>query len=227
MPPSRREEIKKKQELQARFQFSISQNNARAMNWLKPSTSNGNDASTTKESTHTGALTTSPETDSVTASSTQDDFMKLRVIPQGSGLSSKTTQTVGDFLNSKDISQQKSNSDGATSNGSTKSKGSVAMNALLNKMRNETRQQLNQSRHTTQLQSVKGKRDKLNGVPVSSVKGASSSTGAKGDKTLTKKSFDDDEGEDDEDDDIKALKSRSVNKFNQAKVGKGKKVRPF
>lgn len=219
MAPSRREEIKKKQELQARFQFSMAQNNARALNWLKPATSNHNQASSS-ETTQDGRSDSTKQNDD----DNENDFMKLRVIPQGSGLSSKTTQTVGDFLNSKDITQQKTN-DGSNVTDSNKQvgrgngRGSVAMNALLNKMRNETRKELNQS---SQVQQGKAKKEKKTNSRSagSGMKQASSS--AKANAVRSTGSDSDDE----EDDDIKALKSRSVGKLGgHGKVGK--KARPF
>ncbi|CAD1809414.1 hypothetical protein FOB58_003265 [Candida parapsilosis] len=202
MAPNRREEIKKKEELQARFRLSIAQNNARALNWLKPLSPNTNDT--------TLSITQEPNTTSPTQ---EDEFMKLRVIPQGSGLSSKTTQTVGDFLNAKDISQRKKTNDGNTprktsgGNGS----GSFAMHALLNKMRTETRKQISQSHQMGQEQHGKSKKEKKNDTIKS----------GKADSKL-KQEFNSDE---DDDDDIKALRSRSVSKTNKGKVGK--KARPF
>lgn len=214
MAPNRREEIKQKQELQARFQFSISQNNALALHWLKP-------ASTNQNETPTSPLQSTQETDSTNSTRPDDDFMKLRVIPQGSGLSSKTTQTVGDFLNSKDIiTHQKNKDNGTTSRrGNGNGKGSVAMNALLNKMRNETRKELGQSRHTNQMQQSKSKKETKNDKKrVSAGKVTSSAVGAVG-----AVGFDSDS--DSDDDDIKAFKSRSVSKISYGKVGK--KLRPF
>lgn len=216
MAPNRREEIKQKQELQARFQFSISQNNALALHWLKP-------ASTSQNETPTSQLQSTQETDSTNFTQPDDDFMKLRVIPQGSGLSSKATQTVGDFLNSKDIITYQKNKDNDTTsrrgNGNGNGKGSVAMNALLNKMRNDTRKELSQSRHTNQMQQSKSKKETKNDKKrVSAGKVTSSAVGAVG-----AVGFDSDS--DSDDDDIKAFKSRSVSKISYGKVGK--KLRPF
>ncbi|KAI5968966.1 hypothetical protein CANMA_001962 [Candida margitis] len=231
MAPNRREEIKQKQELQARFQFSISQNNARAMNWLKPISKTDDTESKSEETS--SALHTTQGTNSAN-SMEEDVFSKLRVIPQGAGLSSKTTQTIGDFLNSKDINQQKTSDNSTTSqkvNGSGRGGGgSVAMKALLNKMRNETRKELNQSRHTNQGSNVQQQQqqqqstNKVNGKKGRwNDKGFSRGAEAKkADTAVSTAGFDSDS---ESDDDIKALKSRSASKINKSKVGK--KARPF
>ncbi|ABN64904.1 predicted protein [Scheffersomyces stipitis CBS 6054] len=76
---NRRKEIKDKEALQARFQLSISQNNAKALSWLKPSTSKtGQEHPISTES-----------------------FLDLPIIPSGSSLTTLNNGNVskiGDFM---------------------------------------------------------------------------------------------------------------------------------
>ena len=48
---SRRQEIKQKEELQARFQLAIANNNKKVLNWLKPHKSSTDEINTTTTST--------------------------------------------------------------------------------------------------------------------------------------------------------------------------------
>lgn len=128
---NRRQEIKKKEELQARFQVAISQTNSKILNWLQP---NSNEI--------------------VHEDKEKDSFFNLPIIPQGSGLSNidKSNRNIGDFINS-DETKFKQLQDGNNSNDSLRKTNSKPMMALMNKMRNTNRDKakkkaFNQNMHT-------------------------------------------------------------------------------
>ncbi|ODV85382.1 hypothetical protein CANARDRAFT_28177 [[Candida] arabinofermentans NRRL YB-2248] len=122
--PNNREQIKKKQQLQAQFQLSLSQVNSKILSWLPPA--DPAQQQTTK--------TIEPE---LTRS-----FENLPIIKPGAGLdlsSSKATNAtsnsgnkIGDFVNGSGIPTIQ-NSNSATST------ESVALRALKNKLRNDNR----------------------------------------------------------------------------------------
>ncbi|KAI5958523.1 uncharacterized protein KGF55_005783 [Candida pseudojiufengensis] len=196
MAPNRREEIKRKQELQAKFQFSIAQNNNLALNWLKPKKQVESEAE-------------QPTDD------TQNEFLKLKVIPSGKSLASagNKVQTVGDFLNSRDINNLKdtsNNQNNETDKNNAKNGGSIAMNALLNKMRNENRSKLNNNH----------KPDNYNNSTSAKKKKSTKSSSASSQAHQI-------DSDSDSDSDREARKSRSVKtNLKVNKVGK-KGARPF
>ncbi|KAI5956266.1 hypothetical protein KGF54_000741 [Candida jiufengensis] len=213
MAPNRREEIKKKQELQAKFQFSIAQNNNLALNWLKPKTQ---------------------EHQNSTNDTTQDEFLKLKVIPNGKSLNSSSSdnlQTIEDFLNSKDINNLKETSNNRNSNnnqqqnqnGSTTSRngggGSIAMKALLNKMRNETR---NKSQNLQQQPHLNLQKLTKNSTPPFNNRNSRSSMSPTPSTKINNSNSNQDSDSDDPDRD--AIKSRSV-KSNNSGIKSGKIAR--
>lgn len=113
---NRRQEIKKKEELQAKFQLAISHTNNKILNWLEP---NNEIAHNDEE---------------------KNSFLNLPIIPQGSGLSNieKSNKSIGDFINS-DETKFKRLQDGNNSNSSLRKTNSKPMMALMNKMRNTNR----------------------------------------------------------------------------------------
>ncbi|CAR66010.1 DEHA2G20570p [Debaryomyces hansenii CBS767] len=128
---NRRQEIKKKEELQARFQVAISQTNSKILNWLQPNNEIVHDD---KE---------------------KNSFFNLPIIPQGSGLSNidKSNRNIGDFINS-DETKFKQLQDGNHSNDNLRKTNSKPMMALMNKMRNTNRDKVkkrgsNQNMHTS------------------------------------------------------------------------------
>lgn len=114
---NRRQEIKKKEELQAKFQLAISHTNNKILNWLEP---NNNEIAHNDEE--------------------KNSFLNLPIIPQGSGLSNieKSNKSIGDFINS-DETKFKRLQDGNNSNNSLRKTNSKPMMALMNKMRNTNR----------------------------------------------------------------------------------------
>lgn len=129
---NRRQEIKKKEELQARFQVSISQTNSKILNWLQP---NNNEI--------------------VHDDKEKNSFLNLPIIPQGSGLSNieKSNRNIGDFINF-DETKFKQLQDRNNSNDSLRKTNSKPMMALMNKMRNTDRDKakkkaFNQNMHTS------------------------------------------------------------------------------
>lgn len=113
---NRRQEIKKKEELQAKFQLAISHTNNKILNWLEP---NNNEIAHNDEE--------------------KNSFLNLPIIPQGSGLSNieKSNKSIGDFINS-DETKFKRLQDGNNSN-SLRKNNSKPMMALMNRMRNTNR----------------------------------------------------------------------------------------
>mmetsp|Transcript_4095 Transcript_4095/g.4012 ORF Transcript_4095/g.4012 Transcript_4095/m.4012 type:complete len:178 (+) Transcript_4095:124-657(+) len=114
---NRRQEIKKKEELQAKFQLAISHTNNKILNWLEP---NNNEIAHNDEE--------------------KNSFLNLPIIPQGSGLSNieKSNKSIGDFINS-DETKFKRLQDGNNSNSSLRKNNSKPMMALMNRMRNTNR----------------------------------------------------------------------------------------
>lgn len=115
---NRRQEIKKKEELQARFQLAVSQTNKKILNWLQP-----ND----------------------TISENHDEkqsFLSLPIIPQGSGLSNieKQNNCIGDFINSDENKLKQFQSNDVNKN--LRKPTSKPMMALMNKMRNSNRDKI-------------------------------------------------------------------------------------
>lgn len=110
-----RKEIKQKDELRARFQFSMSQNNAKVLNWLTPL----KDSSATSQTL------------------VNESFFDLPIIASGSGLSSldddgsNKVNKIGDFVNLADFSKMKADT--------VKQPTLKAMSALMNKMRDSSR----------------------------------------------------------------------------------------
>lgn len=117
----RKQEIKLKDELQARFQHSLSQSNSRVLSWLKPA-----------------AVSASQEPLVVT----QDSFHHLPIIPTGSTLFtlSHESKTIGSFIDGKpsDLLLLKRVPAGGIT--------SKAMVALKHKMRNFNRDRISKSR---------------------------------------------------------------------------------
>ncbi|EMG47932.1 hypothetical protein G210_1595 [Candida maltosa Xu316] len=110
---SRRAEIKRKEEIQAKFQLSLSNINQQSLNWLLPAKKEG----------------------ATEVKNDDDSFMNLQIIPQGSSLCSKGDfQKIGDFLNSKDISKSKKQLQSKPVN--------KPMMALMNKMRDSNRKNI-------------------------------------------------------------------------------------
>lgn len=122
---SRRQEIKEKEALQARFQHAMTQNSKLALNWLRP-----NQAVNKSNST--------PATQGSTAANA-NQFFDLPVVAQGASLSelsvAKLGRTVGQFVKGTTP---------AKPHAVTKPRKLKAMQALLNKMRDDKRSQLNQ-----------------------------------------------------------------------------------
>ncbi|CAK9441563.1 uncharacterized protein LODBEIA_P54310 [Lodderomyces beijingensis] len=131
MAPNRREELKKKQDLQARFQLAQSANHARASSWLIPKKQDPS----------------SPSSSSV-GNGGDDEFLNLKVVPSGSTLgSTRVKQTVSEFIQSRDPKRgQKEGDDDDQQRsggpGEIKSGGSRALNSLLNKIRDESRRSI-------------------------------------------------------------------------------------
>lgn len=120
---NRRKEIKDKEELQAKFQLSIAQNNSKVLNWLKPVKSND---------------------ESTSLAQVNGAFLQLPIIANGESLTSLDTkssgdiQRVGDFINSNDTAtfhQIKQD----TSTERTRSK---PMLALMNRIRDGGREKV-------------------------------------------------------------------------------------
>ncbi|KAI3404755.2 hypothetical protein KGF56_002458 [Candida oxycetoniae] len=210
MASNRREEIKKKQELQAKFQFSIAQNNARVLNWLQP----------VRSDTTTTTITTTKSKEG--KEDQKDDFLNLQVIAPGATLSfTKNTQTVGDFLNSKDLTRtsesNKANQQNGTGDNFRKYGENKAMNALLNKIRNENREKIRSRHNSGESQKKQSKREDYRQFKGGSSNN-SSGVGSGNQSTLP-------ENDSDSDPDLDAVRSRSVKKTNIGRVGK--KSRPF
>ncbi|KAK6462537.1 hypothetical protein DFJ63DRAFT_319355 [Scheffersomyces coipomensis] len=121
---SRRKEIKEKEELQARFQYAVSQSNSLVLDWLKPVEASHNTQSASTDSIH-------------------DSFYNLPIIPNGGSLSSlkddDNTLSIGEFMksNDKEFKNLKKDSD---ANRVT----SKPMLALMNKTRDSTREKIKQ-----------------------------------------------------------------------------------
>jgi len=118
--PNRRKEIKEKEELQARFQLSMSQNNSKALKWLKPVDS----------------------TSHLSTSSVEANFFELPIIPNGASLSNltlaKAQKNIGDFVNGTEIKPQLKVP--------AKSQVSKPMSALMNKMRDQSRDKVKKNK---------------------------------------------------------------------------------
>lgn len=114
---SRREELKQKQALQARFQHAIGQNNQRALSWL--STGAGD--------------TTSPESELLALANS--DFFNMPILSQGATLSEllvvKLNRTVGEYIKGAST---------ASTGAVAKPRRLKAMQALHNKMRTKGRE---------------------------------------------------------------------------------------
>lgn len=195
---SRRQEIKRKEELQARFQLAISNNNQKALSWLKPH----KDSSSTKlENVEDG---------------TEDSFLNLQIVPQGLSLSCKkneNNQKIGEFLSSKDISKSKHQLNQQQQQQGIRNKtNSKPMLALMNKLRDNNRKNIQQNHKSAQLLSNKKKFEVRKQKP----------------SNLS-------EDEDDEDEDELDIRSRSAKKGSslllEQKLNKGngkkKGIRPF
>lgn len=241
MAGNRREEIKKKEALQAKFQLSMAQNNARAMSWLTPSSSATSASSSTKPISGNTANTSKVPGSNQNIDDSNDEFMNLRVIPPGSGLgSTKSTQRIGDFFqqfNTDPNSNKLKNKDNTNNNavgdvrrnggsaGNSGSGGSRAMNALLNKMRNENREKIKQNQdHNISTKkgtvvgnlSSGGRKTLKTGDTISAKKGTGFHTGGmNGDN------------DSDSDPDMDALRARASIKKNTSMGRVGKKARPF
>lgn len=189
---SRRSEIKQKQELQARFQLAISANHQKALNWLPP----------LKPAAAAITTTTASSNSNVINSSTSDDsFMDLQIIPQGSSLSKlDNLQKIGDFLNSKDITKMKQSTT-TTTNRAPKSK---PMLALMNKMRDNNRKNIRQTHHNHQQSTSNINKNKNKPVIPNKSKPSLQNYNAN--------EKDQDEDEDDDDEDSRAMRSRTVKK---------------
>lgn len=119
---NRRKEIKEKEELQARFQLLVAQNNKKVLNWLKP-----------------------VKNDDISASLAlvNGSFLQLPIIANGESLSSLDTkstdevQRVGDFISSNDTSKFKQIKQESTDR--TRSK---PMTALMNRIRDGGREKV-------------------------------------------------------------------------------------
>lgn len=122
--PNRRKEIKEKEELQAKFQLAMSQTNTRVLSWLQPLQKAAGE--TPREG--------------------QKAFLDLPIIANGSGLCSLTEgagvqQLVGDFLATGTASKKDFPNEAPV----RKEAGSKAMHALMNKMRNSSKQKIRQN----------------------------------------------------------------------------------
>ncbi|KAK6199291.1 uncharacterized protein RJT21DRAFT_121603 [Scheffersomyces amazonensis] len=127
---SRRQEIKQKEELQARFQYSVAQNNAKVLSWLKPSEQKGQTKTQTDNK---------PDNNS-------DSFFNLPIIPSGQSLASVESMTsgltkIGEFIQSTDqqMKSVKQSSGPGHANNVARRNVSKPMLALMNKSRNVTR----------------------------------------------------------------------------------------
>ncbi|RCK67874.1 hypothetical protein Cantr_03495 [Candida viswanathii] len=208
---SRRQEIKRKEELQARFQLAISNNNQKALNWLKPL--KGEDLTTTKDD--------------------EDSFLNLQIIPQGSSLDSKQSeggQKIGDFLASKDISKSKQLQQ-QQSTMTRKQTNSKPMLALMNKMRDTSRKNVSRNYRDSQNNPSLHKAQRGD-KPVTGNNSKHKS------ETHNQESDDDDEEEEDDSRDIRSrtakkgstlLLEQKLNKGGAGGGGVGKKKgkRPF
>lgn len=112
---SRVPEIKRKEALQAKFQLAMGQANSQAASWL-------------------GSLRSDVNITPIVSSN--DEFMALPILSEGSGLSIGGQATIGEFVASGIKNKNKNGVN--TSNGAV-SKDSKALNALRNKMRNANR----------------------------------------------------------------------------------------
>lgn len=125
---SRRQEIKEKEALQARFQHAMTQNSKLALNWLRPNQAVNNTKNTPA----------APSSQGLTAAHA-NQFFDLPVVAQGASLSelsvAKLGRTVGQFVKGTTP---------AKPHAVTKPRKLKAMQALLNKMRDDKRSQLNQ-----------------------------------------------------------------------------------
>ncbi|CAX41823.1 conserved hypothetical protein [Candida dubliniensis CD36] len=197
---SRRTEIKQKQELQARFQLAISANHQKALNWLPPLKSAAAAATTTTSA--------SSNSNDINSSTSDDSFMDLQIIPQGSSLSKlDNLQKIGDFINSKDITKMKQSTTTITTNRAPKSK---PMLALMNKMRDNNRKNIRQTHHhhhhNHQQSTSNINKNKNKNKPVIPNKSKPSL------QNYNANEKDQDEDEDDDDEDSRAMRSRTVKK---------------
>ncbi|RLV93506.1 Nucleolar protein 19 [Spathaspora sp. JA1] len=121
MSKNRRKEIQEKQSLQAQFQLALSQNEKRALSWLQPCQQ--------------------PQEQNTVANTNDDDsFMNLPVIPQGAGLTSGNSKnTIGEFLSSDDLKKNKPQPGNEFRKTAVQSKPMIA---LMNKMRNTSREKV-------------------------------------------------------------------------------------
>lgn len=111
---NRRKEIQQKEALQAKFQHAMAQTNTKVSLWLQPYQSE--------------TTTTAKDT----------SFHNLPIIPAGSGLQALEDDKhhkIGDFISGNETGLRKLKVDESNAVA-----GSRAMNALMNKMRKETRQ---------------------------------------------------------------------------------------
>ncbi|KAK6456941.1 uncharacterized protein RJT20DRAFT_36002 [Scheffersomyces xylosifermentans] len=132
---NRRNEIKQKEELQARFQLSLAQNNAKALSWLKPMTVGDGHQMASKTPAASGNEPVANES-----------FFNLPIIPNGASLSSlndtssKDISRIGDFIaNDGKMNGIKQES---TSRGRKELSSSKPMLALMNKMRDTNREKI-------------------------------------------------------------------------------------
>lgn len=196
--PNRRKEIKEKEELQAKFQLAISQTNTRVLSWLQPLQKPAGDA---------------PQDG-------QKSFLDLPIIANGTGLYSlkegaNEQRLVGDFLANGTGNRPSAPNETPV----RKEAGSKAIHALMNKMRNSSKQKIRQNII-----------DRENsGRPKSHNRGARPGTGVHTDAAAAGRSQLPLADEDDEDGAARhanrAVK-KGTNSLFAGKVGK-KKGRPF
>lgn len=195
---SRRQEIKQKEELQARFQLAIANNNKKVLNWLKPHKSSTDEINTTTTST---------------TNEQDDSFLNLQIIPLGSSLNMKTTeniQKIGEFLTSKDISKSKQL---AQQDNLKKHGGSKPMLALMNRMRDSNRKNIQKTANKKNIRQNKKLETNKQPTEVN----------------------DDDEEEDEDERDSRDIRSRTAKKGSSLLLeqklnnnkGKKKGIRPF
>lgn len=198
--PNLRKEIKKKEEFQAKFQLAMLSTNRMVSQWLNPIKAN---TDTSKDRQSEDAVSS---------------FHDLPIIANGSGLYSLETKSdnkkIADFLQSNEEGLRKLKSENSDKvdrqNGSLK-----AMNALMNKMRNASRDKARQNVKSTSLNSYGRQSTGKQG------KNPNSFTQQVKKESVTKPPVDSDS---ESDDDMANVKNRSVKKganlLFDSKIGK-------
>ncbi|CUM62790.1 uncharacterized protein PRCAT00000348001 [Priceomyces carsonii] len=127
----RRKDIKRKEDLQARFKFALSQNNSKVSNWLKA------------------------PTDQDLNENRDKSFLDLPVIQNGGGLSSSSYESgrrVKDFISADNSMIQKSQKHDKLA---PKQQGSSrALDSLMNRMRSENRSKVKKATTSNDQKSI-------------------------------------------------------------------------